>query len=110
MTLQVSNIAGDGETWRRHVTPKTHRGVCPAWPAKGNKAWEGLHPGMRTRTGVRHNADARAGRRSRREEDGGGGRRRNFLTDAEPSRVLWALCGSEVKSAAMSATVNQLMT
>ena len=61
MTLQVSNIAGDGETWRRHVTPKTHRGVCPAWPAKGNKVREGLHTGMRTPTGVRHNTDARAG-------------------------------------------------
>ena len=61
MTLQVSNIAGDGETWRRHATPKTHRGVCPAWPAKGNKVREGLHTGRRTPTGVRHNADARAG-------------------------------------------------
>ena len=40
MTLQVSNIAGDGETWHRHVTPKTHRGACPAWPAKGDKVRE----------------------------------------------------------------------
>ena len=41
-----------------HVTPKTHRDVCPALPAKGNKVREGLHTGMRT---PRHNADARPG-------------------------------------------------
>ena len=56
-----SNIARDGETWSRRVTPKTHRGACPAWPAKRNKARERLHTGMRTPTGVRHNTDARAG-------------------------------------------------
>ena len=61
MTLQVSNIAGDGETWRRHVNPKTHRGVCPAWPAKGDKIREGLRAGMRTPAGIRHNAGARTG-------------------------------------------------
>ena len=37
MTLQVSNIAGDGERWRRHINPKTHRGVRPAWLAKEDK-------------------------------------------------------------------------
>ena len=39
------------------------RGVVlyPAWPAKGNKAREGLHTGMRTSTGARHNTDAGAG-------------------------------------------------
>jgi len=61
LTLQVSNIARDRETWRRPVTPKTHRGVCPAWPAKGNKVREGHHTGIRTPTGVRHSADARTG-------------------------------------------------
>ena len=46
MTLQVSNIAGDGEAWRRHVNPKTHRGVRPAWLAKEDKVREGLHTGL----------------------------------------------------------------
>ena len=34
----------------------------------------------------------------------------NFLTSAEPLGALWALCGSEVEGAAMSATVNPLLT
>ena len=42
-------------------TSATHRGVCPAWPAKGNKVRQGLHTGMRTPTFVRHNVDTRAG-------------------------------------------------
>ena len=37
MTLQVSNIAGDGETWRRHVIPKTHRGHMPRLAGKGTQ-------------------------------------------------------------------------
>ena len=32
-----------------------------------------------------------------------------FLTGAEPLGALWALCGSEVEEAAMSATVNPLL-
>ena len=34
----------------------------------------------------------------------------NFLTGAEPLGDLWALCGSEVEEAAMSATVIPLLT
>ena len=34
----------------------------------------------------------------------------NFLTGAEPFGALWALCGSEVEGAAMSATVIPLLT
>ena len=34
----------------------------------------------------------------------------NFLTGAEPLGALWALCGSEVEEAAMSATVIPLLT
>ena len=34
----------------------------------------------------------------------------NFLTGAEPLGTLWALLGSEVEGAAMSATVDPLLT
>ena len=51
-----------------HVTPKTHRGICPAWLAKGNKVREGLHTGMSTTTGVRRNVDARARIRRRQKQ------------------------------------------
>ena len=34
----------------------------------------------------------------------------NFLTGAEPLGALWALCGSEVEGAAMSATMIPLLT
>ena len=34
----------------------------------------------------------------------------NLLTGAEPLGALWALCGSEVEGAAMSATVIPLLT
>ena len=29
-----------------HCNPKTHRGACPVWPAKGDKVREGLHTGQ----------------------------------------------------------------
>ena len=59
MTLQVSNIAGDRETWRRYAV-KLQDTQSPPGRQRETRYGTDCIQGWRTPTGVRHNANARA--------------------------------------------------